>query len=221
VGTIDVCVAENGVDRVVEGDTMSGIGSRFPLASATCALMLMLIGSGVAAAAVPEAARTGFGAGMFHPLHELDHVLAAIVVGMWAAQLGGRAIAYLPCAFIASLLAVLPLSGSTGDLLLGHSGIFAAVLVAGAIIALQVRLPLHAATAVAAAAGALQGLDDAAELSGMAFGLVYVVGLAIATGALHGVGLAIGIYSQPLARRWVLRGVGAVAAGLGAALMIG
>lgn len=30
--------------------------------------------------------------GLMHPLAELDHVLAMIAVGLWAAQTGGRAI---------------------------------------------------------------------------------------------------------------------------------
>jgi urease accessory protein len=35
---------------------------------------------------------TGFGAGMAHPFIGLDHLLAMVAVGIWAALLGGRAL---------------------------------------------------------------------------------------------------------------------------------
>jgi urease accessory protein len=51
----------------------------------------------------PEA-HGALAAGFAHPLSGVDHVLALMVVGLWAAGLGGRAIAGLPAAFVAAML---------------------------------------------------------------------------------------------------------------------
>src|ERR1700683_1943926 len=42
----------------------------------------------------------GFASGFSHPLFGLDHVLAMVAVGLWAAQLGGRARWLVPAAFV-------------------------------------------------------------------------------------------------------------------------
>lgn len=52
----------------------------------------------------------GFSAGVAHPLSGLDHLLAMLAVGLWAALLGGRARWALPAAF----LGVMTLGGALG-----------------------------------------------------------------------------------------------------------
>ena len=41
-----------------------------------------------------------FAAGISHPLFGLDHILAMVAVGIWAAQIGGRALIGVPAAFV-------------------------------------------------------------------------------------------------------------------------
>ena len=48
-----------------------------------------------------ELAGAGFVAGVLHPLLGFDHLLAMVAVGVWAAQLGGRARWMMPLAFVA------------------------------------------------------------------------------------------------------------------------
>ena len=48
-----------------------------------------------------DPASAGFLAGIAHPLLGLDHLLAMLVVGVWAAQAGGRARWFLPASFLA------------------------------------------------------------------------------------------------------------------------
>src|SRR5271166_5726369 len=48
---------------------------------------------------------TSFASGFNHPLHGLDHILAMVAVGLWAAQMGGRARWLVPATFV-SLMAV-------------------------------------------------------------------------------------------------------------------
>ena len=42
--------------------------------------------------------------GFMHPLSGLDHVLAMISVGLWAARSGGRAVWLVPTAFLVSMV---------------------------------------------------------------------------------------------------------------------
>ena len=48
----------------------------------------------------------GIASGFAHPLSGWDHLLAMIAIGLWAAQLGGRACWRVPAAFV-SVMAVL------------------------------------------------------------------------------------------------------------------
>ena len=41
--------------------------------------------------------------GFAHPLGGLDHVLAMVAVGLLAAQLGGRALWFVPAAFVVTM----------------------------------------------------------------------------------------------------------------------
>ena len=46
----------------------------------------------------------GLVAGISHPLGGLDHLLAMVAVGLWAAQQKGNARWALPCAFVGTML---------------------------------------------------------------------------------------------------------------------
>src|SRR3546814_827787 len=112
--------------------------------------------AGVLAAACPALAHTygvyggGFGAGFSHPLGGLDHVLAMVAVGVWAAQIGGRAMWLVPAAFVAAMIGG-GLVGMAGvPLPMVELGIVASVVLLGALIALQSRLPLPLSMALVA-----------------------------------------------------------------------
>src|SRR5258708_10491488 len=47
----------------------------------------------------------GFVAGFAHPLGGLDHILAMVTVGIFAWQLGGRALWLVPAAFVLAIAA--------------------------------------------------------------------------------------------------------------------
>ncbi len=55
----------------------------------------------------------GFAHGFIHPIGGLDHVLAMVMVGLFAAQLGGRALWRVPAAFL-SVMALGGLLGAAG-----------------------------------------------------------------------------------------------------------
>src|SRR3990172_7199803 len=86
----------------------------------------------------------GLGEGFFHPIGGLDHVLAMVAVGLWAAQLGGRALWALPLAFLV-MMAVGGLAGGMGiSLPWIEAGIAASVGVVGMAVAWAARWPVIA-----------------------------------------------------------------------------
>jgi urease accessory protein len=46
-----------------------------------------------------------FAAGLSHPFFGVDHILAMVAVGLWAALLGGRALWLVPAAFVGTMIA--------------------------------------------------------------------------------------------------------------------
>src|SRR5438552_13637461 len=89
---------------------------------------------------------SGFLRGFSHPLTGLDHIVAMVAVGLWAAQRGGRSIWLVPVTFVI-VMALGGVLGAAGIALPWvERGIIASVLVLGVLIAAAVRLPLAAAT---------------------------------------------------------------------------
>lgn len=178
-------------------------------------LALMLLIAPTMALAHPLHDAGTFLAGLHHPVGGLDHVLAMVAVGLWAAQLGGRALWATPATFVGAMI----LGGTAGALGLPFPAvepmILASIVLLGVAVALAVRLPLAAALPVIAVFGAAHGWAHGAE--GPATGLaLYAAGFALATAALHGLGIAAGRGLSALA----LRGLGGAAAVAGLALAL-
>src|SRR5262245_1830735 len=108
------------------------------------------------AAAVPTAAwahvgvgsTSGFAHGFIHPITGVDHVLAMVAVGMFAANLGGRALWAVPLTFVSVMAA----GGALGIAGIGipfvEAGIAISVIVLGAAVALRWKWPVTAAMAL-------------------------------------------------------------------------
>jgi len=131
-------------------------------------------------------------AGVAHPFLGLDHVLAMLAVGLWAAQIGGRALWAVPLAFVAmmgggGLLAIAGIA-----LPVVEAGIAASVLVLGLFVTLAVRLPLAAGMALTGTFALFHGHSHGVELPAMASPLAYAMGFLVATGLLHLMGVVAG-----------------------------
>jgi urease accessory protein len=151
--------------------------------------------------------------GMAHPLGGLDHLLAMIAVGLWAAYAGGRALWALPAAFVAMMLAGAGLAYAGVALPLMEPLILASVVVLGLLVAGNVRLPLLPGTALVALFGLFHGQAHALEMNASSGALSYAVGFALITAALHLAGIGLGrSLMQGRGRR--LLGAGTAAAGL-------
>ncbi|WP_127477816.1 HupE/UreJ family protein [Sulfurivermis fontis] len=161
----------------------------------------------------------GFGAGLLHPFSGVDHLLAMLTVGLWAATLGGSAAWKVPMAFIVMLVtgAVLGLSGTHWPLV--ESFIAASVLVLGLAVTLAWRVPAGAGIALVGLFALFHGHAHGAEVPVAAVGYLYVAGMVLASGALHLTGFGIGHALRQRPR--LLRGGGALVAGAGAWLVAG
>ena len=78
----------------------------------------------------------GFMHGFLHPLSGLDHMLAMVAVGLFAARLGGKAFWAVPLAFVAMMVVAGALGMNGIGLPYVEFGIAASVIVLGAAVAL-------------------------------------------------------------------------------------
>jgi len=143
--------------------------------------------------------QSSFGSGFFHPLMGADHILAMLVVGIWAVQLGGRALWQVPCAFVGAmgLGFILALSGLTLPFI--EAGILASVIVLGLVATFAVRLPILYAMGIVGLFALFHGAAHGGEM-GNASALTYGLGFALATMVLHGAGLGLGVGASRLAQ---------------------
>jgi urease accessory protein len=151
--------------------------------------------------------------GFSHPVSGLDHVLAMVSVGLWGAQLGPPAVWLLPVTF-PMVMAIGGFLGLVGVHVPGvEIGIALSVLLLGLMVALEGKPAFVAAAMLVGAFAIFHGHAHGTELPPGQSGLVYSLGFVIATGALHGLGIAIGVV-----HRWPLGKVALRLAGVAVAL---
>ena len=166
-------------------------------------------------------AHPGHGQGLFdgwvHPFSGLDHVLAMVAVGLWAAQLGRPAMWLLPVVFpaVMALGAVIGMSGVALPWI--ELGIIGSVVMLGAAVALGLRLPLAASAGLVGVFALFHGYAHGAELPVAASALLYGAGFVAATLILHAIGIGIGVLARtPI----VLRAAGGAIAAAGLLLVV-
>ncbi len=158
----------------------------------------------------------GFAAGLSHPFVGLDHLLAMLAVGLWAVQLGGRAMLRVPLAFMTLMALGCALALGGLPLPAVETGVAVSVLVLGLLIALAARFPLAAGMLLAGVFALFHGYAHGQELPQAASVFLYSMGFLLATGVLHAAGAGLGIlFSRGVAANWVrVMGGGIAAAGL-------
>jgi urease accessory protein len=131
--------------------------------------------------------------GFMHPLGGLDHILAMVAVGLFAAHLGGRALWLVPAAFV-SMMAVAGGLGASGvSIPLVETGIAISVIFLGLIVAFEMKVPVVAAMVLVGFFAIFHGHAHGAELPEDTSGLAYGAGFMIATALLHVLGVGIGL----------------------------
>jgi urease accessory protein len=119
--------------------------------------------------------------------------LAMVAVGLWAAQIGGKALWVVPSAF------VLAMAGSS---VLGHfalplpgveQGIIASDFLLGLLILVAPRLPLTVSMGIVGVLAIFHGYAHGAEMPESASGLAYGIGFILSTAVLHTIGIGMGL----------------------------
>ena len=148
------------------------------------------------ALAHPGHAGMGFAHGFSHPFTGVDHILAMLAVGLWAAQQGGRARWAVPCAFIALMLVGGALGIAGVPLPFIQAGILASILILGVLIAGAFKFPVAVSGTIVGVFALFHGFAHGSEMPLAISAVTYSIGFALATAMLHGLGLTSGILLQ-------------------------
>jgi urease accessory protein len=161
----------------------------------------------------------GLASGLAHPFMGLDHLLAMIAVGLWAAQLGRRAVWQVPLAFVVVMTTGFGLARLGLSVPVAEPMVVASVAVLGAVVAAAVRMPVGRAAALVSVFAMFHGFAHGIEMPAAGSAWAYAAGFAIATAILQWVGLGLQrlVRSQPFVTR--LGGVAIAATGV--ALLVG
>jgi urease accessory protein len=183
-------------------------------------------------ASVPSAAfahtgigsTAGFSHGFLHPITGLDHVLAMVMVGVLAWQLGGRALWLVPATFVL----VMAVGGALGVAGVGvplvEAGIALSVVVLGATVAFGAGASVVAVAALVGLFAIFHGHAHGTEMPDTAAGITYGSGFVLGTALLHAAGIGFGLLIGRVGERRgpaVVRATGAAAALAGVAILTG
>ncbi|WP_426235192.1 HupE/UreJ family protein [Pararhizobium sp. DWP1-1-3] len=159
-------------------------------------------------------------AGFTHPLSGLDHILVMLAVGLWAAQIGGRALWVVPSAFVGTMAFGFALAMAGVHLPFVEPAILASVVALGLLVAMAVRMETVACAAFVGVFALFHGYAHGGEL-GSAGALPFSAGFVIATALLHiaGMGLGLGI-GRLSSGRLISRILGGLTAFAGLALIV-
>ena len=160
----------------------------------------------------------GFTGGIAHPMLGMDHLLAMLAVGLWAAQLGARARWVLPGVFAGAMSVGVACGFAGFSLPFIEQGVVGSVLVLGLLIAASARLQIKAAAAIVAGFAFLHGMVHGVEMQAGAGEMNYGAGLILSTALFQWVGLAMGTALLKTGRTSWLRAAGAFVCLLGALL---
>ena len=151
---------------------------------------------GIALAHTGAGQTTGFMYGFGHPIGGADHMLAMVAVGLWAAQIGGRALWIVPGTFVGVML-IGGILGFTGiPVPFVEEGILVSILILGILIVGAFKLPLAYSSMIVGLFAVFHGHAHGAEMPETLSAAWYAVGFALATAMLHLAGMGLGILMQ-------------------------
>ena len=134
----------------------------------------------------------GFITGLAHPFMGLDHLLAMIAVGIWAAQTGGNAVWRLPLSFIVMMTVAALISASGFSLPVLEPLIAGSVVLLGLMIAFAIRLPANSRMLLVAVFAVFHGYAHGLEMPQASSAFQYGIGFVLATTLLHLIGIGFG-----------------------------
>ncbi|NJR14083.1 MAG: HupE/UreJ family protein [Phyllobacteriaceae bacterium] len=177
-------------------------------------------------AALPALAHTGHDAssavsGFLHPIMGVDHVIAMLAVGLWAALQGRPALYLLPLVF-PLVMVVGGIMGMNGIALpYVEPAIALSGLILGLMVALYAKPQLWISALMVGTFALFHGHAHGAELPAGAGAFGYAAGFVAGTAALHLAGIGLGSLVGAKAGQYVTRAAGMVIALTGAAFLTG
>lgn len=183
-------------------------------------LVFSLLLPGLALAHTGVGQTAGFMYGFGHPVSGADHMLAMVAVGLWAAQIGGRALGVVPATFVGVMIlgGVLGISGIAIPFV--EQGILISILILGVLIAGAFKLPLMCSILIVGLFSVFHGHAHGAEMPESLGAASYAIGFALATAMLHLSGIGVGILAQRANLQAISRLAGAAIASAGLCLAI-
>jgi urease accessory protein len=164
---------------------------------------------------------TGFLTGLVHPVLGFDHFLAMVSVGIWSAQIGGRAIWYVPATFVSFMIigGVVGMSGV--EIPIVEVGIALSVFLLGIAIATERFIAVWIGLIFVSFFGIFHGHAHGVEMPLIINPLLYAIGFVSGTAMIHILGVIIGIFATRIERyATILRYMGAGIAGVGLHIFI-
>ncbi|MDL5048088.1 HupE/UreJ family protein [Oscillatoria amoena NRMC-F 0135] len=187
------------------------------LALALLTLFLMVLPAGAHSG---HAHDSGFTGGYAHPWSGLDHLLAMFAVGLWAWQMGGRAVWMIPATFLVVMSAGF-LAGLRGvEWAVTEPMILSSVVVIGVALSLARKWPVAICSGVVGLFAFFHGFAHGNEMTANANALSYASGFLLGTLTLHLLGIAAGLLSGKWLRPVAVRYAGAAIALAGIILWI-
>jgi len=151
--------------------------------------LLLSLSPSLALAHTGSNAMSGWTNGFNHPLNGWDHLLTMLAVGVWAVQLGGRAVWQLPIAFV-GVMSLGGLAGMTGVSVPGvEMMILLSVIVFGVLVIHNIRFQATGSVLIVVFFAFFHGYAHGQEMPTSASLLSFALGFMLATLLLHGAGI--------------------------------
>lgn len=141
---------------------------------------------------------TGFMHGFSHPIGGLDHMLVMVAVGIWASQMGKKALWVVPSSFVGVMVIGGVLGFSGIEIPFVEEGILVSVLVLGMLVAGAFKLPLLYNSLIVGVFALFHGHAHGAEMPETLSAMTYALGFALSTAMLHISGMGLGMFTQKI-----------------------
>ncbi len=164
-------------------------------------LLLFLAAASTASAHPGHPSAEGMVTGFSHPFTGWDHLLAMLAIGLWSAQLGGRACWRVPAVFVGVMALAAGAGHWLGTLPGIDQGAAASVLALGLLIGTAVSVPAGAGLALTAFFAVFHGLAHGVEMPATSGAFAYGAGFTLASLLLHATGLGLGFAAARLSAR--------------------